>query len=121
MDRADRHRLEGVTLYRFWLPVGNTGMSASLDVQEGHTNFHQSVIQRARPLQVGPTPIKIAAPEDMILLKLIASRPIDLADASELVRIVGEELDPSYLWMWAKELSIENALEASLSNHNEHS
>ena len=49
------------------------------------------------------------APEDLILLKLIASRRKDLADIEEIVTIC-QSLDMPYLRQWASKLGITDRL-----------
>jgi len=109
-DRADRHSLEGLTLYRFWLPIGNTDMSMPLDVQDGHTPFHASALARAVPASIGGLPIRVVSREDLILLKLLAWRPVDRADAIELLRLYPERLESAYLNDWADRLGVSDRL-----------
>ncbi len=110
MDRADRHRLDGVNLYRFWLAAGDTGMSVSLDVQEGTTQFHEEVLTRAREASFGSLKLRVATTEDLILLKALAGRPIDLADARELFKMNAGELDLQYIQARGVELGLAEIL-----------
>lgn len=105
-DRADRHALEGLVLYRFWLPIGDTDMSMPLDLQDGRTEFHLSVLDRAREVDLGDVRLRVAATEDLILLKVLAWRPIDRADAVELIRLWSGEMDRAYLEAWSHKLDV---------------
>ena len=53
--------------------------------------------------------VAIAAPEDLILYKLIACRPKDEADIEGIVQRRGDKLDIAYLRKWAEWLSRETA------------
>ena len=59
----------------------------SLDVQVGNRPFYSEVLSRARCLQIGSSRVKVATIEDLLLLKLIAFRPIDRADRVHLLRL----------------------------------
>ncbi|MCA9792683.1 MAG: hypothetical protein KC910_12840, partial [Candidatus Eremiobacteraeota bacterium] len=102
--RADRHPLDEVTLYRFWLPVRETGLSTSLDLQVGSSEFHLSVIARAASVTLAGVRVKLATREDLILMKLVAFRPIDRADAIDLA--TGADLDKAYLELWVERLGL---------------
>ncbi|MEW6282903.1 MAG: nucleotidyl transferase AbiEii/AbiGii toxin family protein [Candidatus Eremiobacterota bacterium] len=106
-DRADVHPLDGVTLYRFWLPVEGRDLSLAMDVQAGHTEFHAGVLDRARELDMGSFRLRVASVEDLVLLKLLAFRPIDRADAIDLMTLEGPALDTAYLETWASRLGVE--------------
>lgn len=106
LDRGDRHQLDEVVLFRFWYPVGESGFSLSLDLQAGSTRFHETVLSRARPVDFLGLRVRVATREDLILLKLTAWRPIDRADAIDLVQGIGRELDHVYLDEWSSRLEV---------------
>jgi hypothetical protein len=66
------------------------------------TDYEQTAIERARreTLDGGPA-IDCLAPEDVIVFKLIASRPQDLADVEAIVA-ANTPLDTEYLESWAE-------------------
>ena len=65
----------------------------------------KSALARARRAMIGQRQVRVMAPEDIILLKLIAHRRKDLADVEEIVAVcVG--LDVGYLREWAAKLGI---------------
>jgi hypothetical protein len=109
-DRADRHRLEDVLLLRFWLPIGATGLSASLDVQIAQSEFSRHVVANAHVTEMLGHQIRLATPEDLILLKLCAFRPIDQADARELAELYQDRLNRAYLTEHAELLGISDRL-----------
>ena len=57
----------------------------------------------------------LVSPEDLILLKLLASRPRDLADIGDVLFTQGE-LDTTYLRHWADELGVRASLEQALAD-----
>lgn len=81
--------------------------STDLFVVEGA--FLRSALARARQAAIGQQQVRVMAPEDIILLKLIANRRKDLADAEEIVAVCAD-LDVPYLRDWAARLDINNRL-----------
>jgi hypothetical protein len=66
------------------------------------TDFERTAIARARRDEgPGAFPIDYLAPEDVILFKLIAGRPQDLADVEAIVA-AGTAVDETYLEAWAE-------------------
>jgi hypothetical protein len=61
-------------------------------------------------------PCAVASVEDCILLKCVANRPIDRADAVELARIHGPSLDKEYLREWAGRLGVASDVEETLTS-----
>lgn len=57
----------------------------------------EQVIKRSKMKKIGEQSIKVATPEDLILLKSIADRPIDRRDIEELKEIFKEKLDQRYI------------------------
>jgi len=57
--------------------------------------------------------MEFVSPEDLVLLKLIASRPRDLIDVHDILFTMGE-LDEQYLATWAERLEIVEALQDAL-------
>lgn len=54
-------------------------------------------IRRARKRKFLGSPTRIARPEDIIIMKSIADRPVDRRDIAELEEIFGSKLDRSYI------------------------
>lgn len=78
-----------------------------LELQAAKTALQESVITRARTTADG---LRVATPEDLILLKLIANRPKDRIDLTGLC--ARPDLDWDYLREWARRWEIEASLEA---------
>ncbi|MCE9625601.1 MAG: nucleotidyltransferase [Deltaproteobacteria bacterium] len=57
----------------------------------------QDVVQRAKKKKLGDKIVKVATPEDLIILKTLADRSIDHRDIEELKEIFGKTLDQKYI------------------------
>jgi len=76
-----------------------------IELQVAKTSFQEGLIVRAS--KEGPG-LAVATAEDLIVLKLIANRPKDLADLAGLVELSG--LDWGYIEDWAREWDVLNRL-----------
>lgn len=83
------------------------GTGITLEVQSAKTEFQREVVRRAGAVVGAP---RIATPEDLIVLKLIASRPKDQIDLLGLVQLDG--LDWAYVERWAAAWDVEDRLRA---------
>jgi hypothetical protein len=72
--------------------------------------FQTEVVARRRRETLEDFDVWLVSPEDLILLKLLAARPRDLADIGDIVFIQGQ-LDEGYLRQWATVLGVSDALE----------
>lgn len=95
LSRGDVHPLETVTLHRFWYPV-TAAASTGVDIQFSHDPYLDSLAERAQRLQLAGVEVPVATAEDLVVLKLISFRPIDRADAIELVART-QEFDAAYV------------------------
>jgi hypothetical protein len=69
-----------------------------MDISLGALPFEEKVVARATPFSFGPgLPIRTCSAEDLIVLKLFASRPLDIQDAESVAIRQGHELDWSYI------------------------
>jgi hypothetical protein len=73
------------------------------------SDFLGATLARARHAKIGPKQVRIMAPEDVILLKLIAHRRKDLADVEEIIDVC-KNLDLPYLYEWADKLKLNDRL-----------
>lgn len=62
------------------------------------------VVTRAVPMILKDHVVKVATPEDLIILKTIANRSIDKRDIEELREIYGKKLDEDYVSKKLKEI-----------------
>lgn len=58
-----------------------------VDISLAALAFERLAIQRANPVVVGGTHVRIPAVEDLIIMKAVASRLIDLADIDQLLNM----------------------------------
>ncbi len=56
-----------------------------VDISAGALPFEEEMIRRAREVILGRRKIRIATPEDLVIMKMIAARPRDIADVEEMV------------------------------------
>jgi hypothetical protein len=86
-----------------------------IDIFLAETNFQKSCIARRVQIVVNEKCLWVVTPEDLILLKLLASRPRDLLDVADILFTQGQ-LDESYMRRWASELTISARLESVLND-----
>jgi Nucleotidyltransferase of unknown function (DUF6036) len=69
-----------------------------IDISLGALSFEERLISRATPFSFGPAlDIRTCSAEDLIILKLFASRPLDLADAEAVAIRNRGQLDCGYI------------------------
>ena len=69
-----------------------------IDISLGALPFEENVVARATPFSFGAgLQIRTCSAEDLIILKLFASRPLDIRDAEGVVIRLGEQLDWFYI------------------------
>lgn len=90
---------------RQWL----RGRSVDIDIFLAETRLQASLLARRSRLEVDGVPVWVVSPEDLILLKLIASRPRDIGDVMDIFLAQGQ-LDEEYLRKWASELNLLDSL-----------
>ncbi len=76
----------------------------SLEVQISKMDYQEEVIRRSRSVDG----LKIATPEDLIVMKLIADRPKDHIDLQGLIQL--PDIDWPYIEKWASEWEINDRL-----------
>ncbi|MGH7254808.1 MAG: hypothetical protein ACREI3_03435 [Nitrospirales bacterium] len=81
-----------------------------LDVLFSADSQEESALSRARPVKLLDVSVSICSPEDLILMKLKASRPHDFEDALGIVKNPHLQLDRAYLWGWADRLGLQGEL-----------
>jgi len=71
------------------------------------TEFEKAAISRSSRLTIFGVEAPLPTPEDLILLKVIPNRPIDVADMENIARRYSGRLDRRYIELWAQRLSDE--------------
>jgi len=75
-----------------------TFSGVGIDVSLGALAFEEGVVSRATPFSFGPgLDIRTCSAEDLVVLKLFASRPLDIRDAEGVIVRHKDELDWSYI------------------------
>lgn len=82
------------------LPFGDAKSPWHLDLTLGDTPFDKSALSRRKTVTLFDRPVWVAAPEDLLVYKLVSARDRDLMDVRALVkRQTG--LDVAYARKWA--------------------
>ncbi|MBI4668825.1 MAG: hypothetical protein HY747_06520 [Elusimicrobia bacterium] len=87
-----------------------TELVLEFDVTLADSEYQTTALKRAPLLTWLKQKVKVISPEDLILHKLSAGRPLDIFDAKETCREQSGQLDLTYLRYWAKKLKLETAL-----------
>ena len=78
------------------------------------TPFEHEALSRRRSLDVLGVASRIVAPDDLVIYKLIAGRPQDLADVDRLLRHGRSPEDEPRLRSWARAWEVEDRLDHAL-------
>lgn len=89
-----------------------------LDLMLSADSHEESTLARRRAVPFHGMLVWVCGPEDLILMKLKASRPHDFEDALGIVKNPHLELDLNYLWNWAVKLSLQGELHYVLQAAN---
>jgi predicted nucleotidyltransferase len=106
-------QVAGMPLVKFRLHV--MGHAIDIDIFLAESQFQLKLLSRRQQLTIEEKSLWIVSPEDLILLKLLASRTRDFADIGDILFTQGT-LDEAYLRKWAALLGVEQKLEEVLAN-----
>lgn len=67
------------------LPCLDPGSGIRVDMVFSFTPYESAAIGRSRAVEIGGRPVRYAAPEDLIVHKMLAGRPRDLEDVRSIV------------------------------------
>lgn len=81
-----------------------------VDLLYATSELHRSALGRRRLKHLYGVHLWVCSPEDLLLLKLQASRPRDFDDAVTIVKNPGLQLDLAYLWDWANRVGLQGEL-----------
>lgn len=91
-----RHDIDGVeeliTHHRI-LPLAHAKSGYQLDVVRAGPGLEQQILERVTLRRVGRSNIPFASTSDLVVLKIIASRPKDLEDVRVLLDVARAEID----------------------------
>lgn len=115
-DRGWVARVAGMPIVKIQSCTGNHIIDVDLFFAE--SAFQIQLLSRRRKAQANGFSTWFVSPEDLVLLKLLASRPRDLGDVGDILFMQGQ-LDDDHMRRWAKELKIAEKLEQVLAEHRE--
>jgi hypothetical protein len=107
-----------VSLIQTYVNHADSGLEIRVDFLLAGAEFHRNVVQRKVMTTINSHTFCVASCEDLILLKLLAGRPIDRVDAAELWALNASELDVNYMRQWAASIGITAELEECVSQSN---
>lgn len=114
LERTDRLEVGGYLILHFWFPIRTQSLSIRVDLLITGDRVHQAMLERATTRRIDGFSVPVASCEDLILLKLAAGRPVDLADVEALIDINRTGLDMAYLRSQAAALGVQKALQIAL-------
>ena len=91
-----------------------------IDIFLAESAFQLSLIARRQQEEIEGSGIYFVSPEDLILLKLVAGRPRDIADIQDVLFTQGQ-LDETYLGRWATALGVADRLQQVLDDSRDNS
>lgn len=89
----------------FVLPLIDPATKIRVDISAGLGGFEHTAVERSTRVRFSDVEIKVCTAEDLIIFKLVAARPIDLADAEMLIQKYLNTLDKKYLLNTAYEFT----------------
>ena len=110
-------KINGFKLLRFIYNDEDTGFEIFIDLVITKGEFQKQILNRKTKTDFLGIKVNIASLEDLILLKFLANRPIDIVDASVLLEENKKGIDKIYLKTWAKRLDIEDKLKELLKGN----
>lgn len=87
---------------RTWvLPTLHPETGLRVDFVFSWTPYERQALQRARKIEIAGYPVRFAAPEDIIIHKILAGRPRDLEDVRSILR--KQPVDRNLIRSWLKQ------------------
>ncbi|MCO6044997.1 nucleotidyl transferase AbiEii/AbiGii toxin family protein [Aeoliella sp. ICT_H6.2] len=98
---------------QFLFTPPNEFYDVQFDLLLAENDLLKSALQRAQKQEVPglDRPIRVLSCEDLMLLKLLAGRVLDLSDVAMLLRENHASLDHAYMAVWLGKLNLEAAYE----------
>jgi hypothetical protein len=115
-ERGWVDRVAGMPIVK--IQSGGNGHNIDIDLFLAESAFQLQLLSRRRRAKANGFTAWFVSPEDLVLLKLAASRPRDLGDVGDILSMQGQ-LDEAYMRHWSKELKISDRLENALSEHRQ--
>jgi hypothetical protein len=105
-------QVAGMALIKLRVYLEERGID--IDIFLAESPFQKELLARRREGRLNDSIAWFVSPEDLILLKLLAGRPRDLADVGDILFTQGK-LNQGYMRSWAERLGVLSALEEALS------
>lgn len=88
----------------FILPLRHRSTGIKVDLSIGLSGFEQQAVARAKSMELAGRAVRVASPEDLLIMKVLAARPQDEQDIRGLVAAQADRLDWDYCERVAAEL-----------------
>jgi hypothetical protein len=105
-------QVAGMPVIKLRLYLENRGVD--VDVFLAESSYQEEILARRRREEIDNLPVWFVSVEDLILLKLLASRARDIADVGDILFTQGQ-LDQAYMRRWAQSLGVLDTLEKALA------
>ena len=100
------------TLQRQAMVFVQDALGTRLDLLLAETPYDVAAVHRGREVDLeSGLPVRLCSPEDLVLYKLVSTRPRDREDARGVIRRQGDKLDDEYVLSWLRQF--EQALDDS--------
>lgn len=80
----------------------NNDFKESIDVLLGIKGLSKEIYMRTKILNILDTKIPVISPEDLVISKLLAGGPVDIEDASKVIKIMKEKINLDYIKTFCK-------------------
>lgn len=101
-------------LIRFIYTDSEISLDVFIDIVLVKTDFQRQILSRKNSFDFFGINLNVASCEDLILLKILSGRPIDIYDATGLIQENNKELDRAYLKNCSEKLGIKRKTEELL-------
>jgi hypothetical protein len=98
VDAEDFARLNRIVL------LTHPATNVNVDIALGALPFEIEAVERGAVHQAGPLAVRLPTPEDLIIMKAVAHRPIDLFDIEGLVE-TNPDLDTERIRYWVQQFA----------------
>jgi hypothetical protein len=87
----------------FFVPLQHKTTKIKVDIAAALSGYERLAVERSQRLLYNDVEVSACAIEDLIIMKLVAARPKDIADLQTLIPLNRKNLDLAYLRARAKE------------------
>ena len=87
------------------VPLKHTATGVPIDLSLAFTPFEHEAIANAVSVSLPTVSAPVAHPEDLVIMKCVAQRPIDRVDIQELYRIYASQIDLNRVRYWVEQFA----------------